>query len=85
MGNFIQGAKVGSIVRTSANGQYFYVHNIHDDIMEMSGIEVDGWLFTKDTRYIVTEVVTSSEEHIFFDMIEKYQLNFDLNKGIVKC
>lgn len=85
MGNFIQGATVGSIVKTSTNRQYFYIHNIHNDIMEMSGIEVDGWLFSKHTRYVVHEVAPPSEEHIFFDMIEKYKLKFDLNKGIVRC
>jgi len=85
MGNLIRGAKVGSIVRTHYDGQYFYVHNIHDDIMEMSGIGIDGWFFDKCTHYTVHEVVPTSEEHIFYDMIEKYQLNFDLNKGVVKC
>lgn len=85
MGNFIQGAKVGSIVRTNHNGQYFYVHNIHDDIMEMSGIDDTGWIFIKSRHFIVHEVVPQSEEHIFYDMIEKYQLKFDLNKGVVRC
>ena len=65
MGNLIRGAKVGSIVRTWHNGQYFYVHNIHNDIMEMSGVGVNGWLFDKHYRYIVSEVVPPSEEHIF--------------------
>lgn len=74
MGNFIQGAKVGSIVRTYHDGQYFYVHNIHNEIMEMSGIGTDGWFFYK--------VVPTSEEHIFYDMLEKYRLKLDLNKGI---
>lgn len=85
MGNLIQGAKVGSIVRTHHDGQYFYVHNIHDDIMEMSGIGCDGLMFSKSCRYTVHEVAPPSEEHIFFDMIEKYKLKFDLNKGIVRC
>ena len=74
MGNLIRGAKVGSIVRTSGDGQYFYVHNIHKDIMEMSGVGVDGWLFDKHSRYRVTEVVPTCEEHIFFDLLEKYKL-----------
>jgi hypothetical protein len=85
MRNFIQGAKVGSVVRTASHAQYFYVHNIHNDIMEMSGIWCDGWIFRKSCRYIVHEVTPTSEEHIFFDMIEKYKLKFDLNKGIVRC
>lgn len=85
MGNLIRGAKVGGIVRTHYHGQYFYIHNIYDDIMEMSGIDDTGWIFKKSFRYIVHEVVHPSEEHIFFDMIEKYQLNLDLNKGIVRC
>lgn len=85
MGNLIQGAKVGSIVRTWHNGQYFYVHNIHNDTMEMSGIDDAGWIFRKSCRYIVHEVAPQSEEHIFFDMIEKYKLKLDLNKGIVRC
>lgn len=82
MGNFIQGAKVGSIVRTWHNGQYFYVHNIHYDVMEMSGIDDTGWIFTKSCEYTVHEVVPPSEEHIFYDMLEKYRLKLDLNKGI---
>ena len=85
MGNLIQGAKVGSIVRTVSHAQYFYVHSIHGDIMEMSGIEVTGWIFRKSSRYTVHEIAPPSEEHIFFDMIEKYKLKFDLNKGIVRC
>ena len=82
MGNFIQGSKVGSIVRTHYHGQYFYVHNIHDDIMEMSGIDDTGLIFIKSCRYNVREVVPPSEEHIFYDMLEKYRLKLDLNKGI---
>lgn len=85
MGNLIQGAKVGSIVRTLHNGQYFYVHNIHNDIMEMSGIDDTGWIFSKSRHFRVHEIVPPSEEHIFFDMIKKYQLKFDLNRGIVRC
>ena len=85
MGNFIRGAKVGSIVRTHHAGQYFYVHNIHDYIMEMSGIDKTGWIFRKARNFTVHEVVPTSEEHIFYDMLEKYQLKLDLNKGIVRC
>ena len=82
MGNLIRGAKVGSIVRTWHNGQYFYVHNIHDDIMEMSGISPTGVLFTKNTCFAAAEVVPPSEEHIFYDRLEKYRLKLDLNKGV---
>lgn len=82
MGNLIRGAKVGSIVRTHYHGQYFYVHNIHDDIMEMSGISPSGWLFTKCTHFSANEIVPPSEEHIFYDMLEKHRLKLDLNKGV---
>ena len=82
MSNFIQGAKVGSIVRTGSHQQYFYVHNIHDDIMEMYGISQDGWIFRKFCHYTVHEVIPPSEEHIFYDMLEKYRLKLDLNKGV---
>lgn len=82
MGNFIQGAKVGGIVRTWHDGQYFYVHNIHDDIMEMSGIGHDVWFFSKCTHYTVNEVVPTNEEHIFYDLLKKYRLKLDLNKGV---
>ena len=82
MGNLIRGAKVGSIVRTRHDGQYFYVHNIHNDIMEMSGINDTGWIFGKFRGYVVHEVVPPSEEHIFYDMLEKHRLKLDLNKGI---
>lgn len=84
MGNLIRGAKVGSIVRTWHDGQYFYVHNIHDDIMEMSGVDDTGWIFSKSCEFVVLEVVPPSEEHIFYDMLEKYRLKLDLNKGIQK-
>jgi hypothetical protein len=82
MGNFIQGAKVGSIVRTYYHGQYFYIHNIHNDVMEMSGIAKDGLIFRKSCNFRVDEVVPPSEEHIFYDMLEKYRLELDLNKGV---
>ena len=82
MGNFIQGAKVGGIVRTRSHQQYFYVHNIHYDVMEMSGIDDTGWIFTKSCHFTVREVVPPSEEHIFYDMLEKYRLKLDLNKGV---
>ena len=84
MGNLIRGVKVGSIVRTCHDGQYFYVHNIHDDIMEMSGVDDTGWIFSKSCKYTVLEVVPPSEEHIFYDMLEKHRLKLDLNKGIQK-
>ena len=82
MGNFIQGAKVGGLVRTWHNGQYFYVHNIHNDIMEMSGIDGTGWIFRKSCSYTVHEVAPPIEEQIFYDMLEKYRLKLDLNKGV---
>lgn len=82
MGNFIQGAKVGSIVRTWHDGQYFYVHNIHDNDMEMSGVDDTGWIFTKSSHFAVCEVVPPSEEHIFYDMLERHRLKLDLNKGV---
>lgn len=82
MGNLIRGAKVGSIVRTHRNGQYFYVHNIHDDIMEMSGVGDTDWIFIKSRNFIVHEVVPPSEEHIFYDRLKKYRLKLDLNKGV---
>jgi hypothetical protein len=50
--------------------------------MEMSGISHDGWIFSKFCRYTVHEVVPPSEEHIFYDMLEKYRLKLDLNKGV---
>ena len=82
MSNFIQGAKVGSIVRIWSHQQYFYVHNIHDDIMEMSGINDTGWIFEKVRGYVVHEVVPPSEEHIFYDLLIKYGYKLDLNKGV---
>ena len=82
MGNFIQGAKIGSIVRTWHCGQYFYVHNIHDDVMEMSGTDNTGWIFNKASNFTVREVVPPSEEHIFYDLLERNRLKLDLNKGV---
>lgn len=51
----------------------------------MSNIARKGDFLVFEKEGVVTEFFVLSEEHIFFDMIEKYQLNFDLNKGVVKC
>ena len=48
----------------------------------MSGINDIGWIFRKFCGYTVREVVPPSEEHIFYDMLEKYRLKLDLNKGV---
>lgn len=50
--------------------------------MEMSGIGTDGWFFDKYTCYIVHEVVPTSEEHIFYDLLIKHGYKLDLNKGV---
>lgn len=85
MGNFIQGAKVGGIARTNYHGQYFYIHNINNDVMEMSGISHGGLLLRKGSTYIVQEVVPPSEEHIFYDLLDRFNLKLDLNNGIKVC
>lgn len=82
MGNRIIGAKVGSIVRTRSNRQYFYVHNICGDTMYMSGIDNSGHIFSKTDWYEVNEVVPQEQEHIFYDLIIRHHCNFDLNKGV---
>lgn len=85
MGNLIQGARVGSIVRTSSRQQYFYVHNIENDNMCMSGISLCGYVFSKGYHLMANEVVPEDEEHIFFESLNKYNLKLNLNKGIVRC
>ena len=50
--------------------------------LEMSGIDAAGWIYRKTCGYTVHKVVPPSEEHIFYDMLEKYRLKLDLNKGV---
>ena len=85
MGNFIQGAKVGGIARTYYHGQYFYIHNINNDVMEMSGISCGGLILRKGIAFTVQEVVPPSEEHIFYDLLDRFNLKLDLNNGIKEC
>ena len=51
--------------------------------MEMSGVDDTGWIFGKFRGYVVHEVVPTSEEHIFYDLLIKYGYKLDLNNCFV--
>lgn len=74
--------RVGDILWTGGS-QYFYVHNICNGRMVMSGIEDDGDIFDKDEIYSASYVMTTDEERSkFFNLIEKFNLKFNKNRGV---
>lgn len=75
--------KVGDILYTGGR-QYFYVHNIVNGCMVMSGIAEDGEVFNKDVCYCALYVMTTDEErNKFFNLIDELNLKFDKNRGVV--
>lgn len=74
--------KVGDILWTGGR-QYFYVHKIVDGRMVMSGVEDDGDVYEKLMFYSAPYIMETQEERLkFFDLIEKYNLKFDKNRGV---
>lgn len=79
-----QEVKVGDILWTGGR-QYFYVHNIVDGRTVMSGISDNGGIFDKDGFYCASYVTTTDEERSkFFNLIEKFNLKFDKNRGVYR-
>lgn len=75
--------KVGDILWTGGC-QYFYVHNIVNGRWVMSGISEGGDIFPKDTFYGAGYVMTTdAERNKFFNLIDKLNLKFDKNRGVV--
>ena len=76
--------KVGDILWTGGH-QYFYVHNIVNGRMVMSGIEDDGYIFGKDEIYSASYIMQTQEErNKFFNLIEKFNLKFNRNRGVYR-
>lgn len=76
--------KVGDILWTGGC-QYFYVHNIVNGRRVMSGIEEDGTIFDKDIFYGASYVMTTDEErNKFFNLIDKFNLKFNKNRGVYR-
>ena len=76
--------KVGDILWTGGC-QYFYVHNIVNGRWVMSGIAEEGDIFPKDTFYGASYVMTTdTERNKFFNLIEKFNLKFNKNRGVYR-
>lgn len=84
MKRITEGAKVGDILWTGGR-QYFYVHNIINGCMVMSGIDKDGRVFDKSMFYSASYITETQEErNKFFNLIEKFNLRFNRNLGIYR-
>lgn len=84
MKRITEGAKVGDILWTGGR-QYFYVHNIINGRMVMSGIDEDGNVFDKNNFYSASCLMETQEErNKFFNLIEKFNLRFNRNLGIYR-
>ena len=84
MKRITEGAKVGDILWTGGL-QYFYVHNIINGCMVMSGIDEAGEVFDKNRFYSASYIMETQEErNKFFNLIEKFNLRFNRNLGIYR-
>lgn len=84
MKRIIKGAKVGDILWTGGR-QYFYVHNIINGCMVMSGIDEYGEVFGKNSFYSASYIMETQEErNKFFNLIEKFHLKFNRNRGVYR-
>ena len=83
MENIAQGAKIGDICWTGGT-QYFYVHNIVNGNIVMSGIDEYGETYTKSNRYSASYILKDTERNKFFELIEKYNLKFNKNRGVYR-
>ena len=75
--------KVGDILWTGGC-QYFYVHNIVNGRMVMSGIDVHGEIYTKSEHFLASHILKDTERNKFFELIEKYNLKFNKNRGVYR-
>lgn len=77
-------AKVGDILWTGGR-QYFYVHNNVNGRMVMSGISEYGDVFSKQSHYHASFITQTKEErNKFFNLIEKFNLKFNKNRGVYR-
>lgn len=83
MGNIAQGAKIGDICWTGGT-QYFYVHNIVNGNKVMSGIDSYGEIYTKSEHFLASHILKDTERNKFFELIEKYNLKFNKNRGVYR-
>lgn len=84
MKRITEGTKVGDILWTGGR-QYFYVHNIINGRMVMSGIDEAGEVFDKSNFYSASYITETQEErNKFFNLIEKFNLRFNRNLGIYR-
>lgn len=76
--------KVGDILWTGGH-QYFYVHNIVNECMVMSGVDFNGNVYGKSNLYGARYIMRTQEERKkFFNLIEKFNLKFNKNRGVYR-
>ena len=69
------------------NRQIFYVHNIKEYGLEMSGIceDCNDTIFEKAIGWSVHRKAHSEEVALFYELIRQRGFKFNLNTGISKC
>lgn len=83
MGSIASGVKIGDICWTGGT-QYFYVHNIVNGHKVMSGIDEYGRIFKKSEDYGAQYILKDTARNKFFELIEKYSLKFNKNRGVYR-
>lgn len=81
--------KVGDIMICDCGNyrQLFYVHNIINGTLEMSGVSENCNLtiFNKMIGWSVDRIATEAEVSLFYELIQQYGFKFNLNTGISRC
>ena len=80
--------KIGDIMicGNMSHRQFFYVHNIKGDGLEMSGIcEDDGTIFTKATDWTVDMKANAEEIILFYELMRQRGFKLNINTGISRC
>lgn len=81
--------KVGDIMICDCANyrQLFYVHNIINRTLEMSGVSENGSyiIFNKDIGWSVDRKATDDEVSLFYELIRQYGFKFNVNTGISIC
>lgn len=83
MESIVSGVNIGDICWTGGT-QYFYVHNIVNGHKVMSGIDEYGEIYIKSQRYSASYILKNKERNKFFELIEKYNLKFNKNRGVYR-
>lgn len=82
----IDSIRVGDIVATPSGKQMFYIHNIREGVVIMSGFCIEGGrldcVFEKSGHWCASKVLSDNEARKFFEYIEKFGLRFDVNNGV---